>query len=65
MSAADATKLAKAGLAWDIAKREERERMAALYALMVEAHDGGMTEVEIARTAGVDRMTVRRALGKL
>jgi predicted transcriptional regulator len=31
----------------------------------VAAHKAGTTEVEIARTLGVNRMTVRRWLGKL
>lgn len=60
-----ATRLAQAGHAWDLAKQEERKRMAALCREMVKAHGAGMPETEIARTAGVDRMTVRRALGKL
>ena len=31
----------------------------------IEAHGGGMPETEIARALGVNRMTVRRWLGKL
>lgn len=62
---ATATRLAQAGHAWSLAKQEERARMAALYTVIVNAHRKGMPETEIARTAGVDRMTVRRALGKL
>jgi DNA invertase Pin-like site-specific DNA recombinase len=61
---ATATRLAQAGHRWDRAKREERTRMAMLYAEMIRAYKDGMPETEIARTAGVDRMTVRRALGK-
>ena len=61
---AQATRLAQAGHAWRISKQAERDRMAALYRAIVKAHAAGMPETEIARTAGVDRMTVRRALGK-
>jgi DNA invertase Pin-like site-specific DNA recombinase len=61
----NATALAKAGHAWDLAKQKERERMAALYEAIIEASREGMPETQIAKTAGVDRMTVRRALGKL
>lgn len=31
----------------------------------ISAHEGGMPETEISRTLGVNRMTVRRWLGKL
>ena len=34
-------------------------------AAIVAAVDSGMSEVEAAEIAGVNRMTVRRALGKL
>jgi DNA-binding GntR family transcriptional regulator len=61
----NSTRLAQAGHAWDLAKQEERARMVALRKEIVKAHAAGMPETEIARTAGVDRMTVRRALGKL
>lgn len=54
-----------AGRAWSAAKDDERAAMAALYAAVVAAHAAGISEVEAARLAGVDRMTVRRALGKL
>jgi len=64
MGTMSATTLAKAGHAWDLAKTEERARMKALRREIVKAHAAGMPETEIARTAGVDRMTVRRALGK-
>lgn len=56
--------LARHGEAWHAAKAEERRTMAALRKAIVKAVDGGMTESEAARVAGVDRMTVRRALGK-
>jgi hypothetical protein len=54
-----------AGRAWSAAKDDERAAMANVYAAIVAAHAAGVTEVEAARLAGVDRMTVRRALGKL
>jgi len=54
-----------AGRVWSAAKDDERAAMATLYAAVVAAHAAGVTEVEAARLAGVDRMTVRRALGKL
>lgn len=57
--------LAKAGKRWQAAKDRERALAAELYAAIVEAVDGGMSEVQAAKVAGVDRMTVRRALGKL
>ena len=64
MTASTVTRLANAGHAYDLAKAEERARMAALYRLIIKAHDEGVPEATIARLAGVDRMTVRRALGK-
>lgn len=54
-----------AGKKWHAAKARERERMELLYETIVHAVDGGISESEAARLAGVDRMTVRRALGKL
>ena len=57
--------LARYGEAWHAAKAEERRTMSALRKAIVKAVEGGMTEVEAAKVAGVDRMTVRRALGKL
>jgi DNA-binding GntR family transcriptional regulator len=56
--------LALAAHDWHLAKTEERASMAVLRRHIVKAHADGMPETEIARTAGVDRMTVRRALGK-
>lgn len=46
------------------ARGDETETRAALYAAIREAVEGGMSEVQAARIAGVDRMTVRRILGK-
>lgn len=59
------TGLARAGVRWHRAKEQERRAMAVLRALIVESVADGMTEVDAAKVAGVDRMTVRRALGKL
>jgi DNA invertase Pin-like site-specific DNA recombinase len=50
---------------WHKARERERALAVELYAAIVAAVDSGMSEVEAARVAGVDRMTVRRALGKL
>ena len=57
--------IAKAGRKWHAAKQRERNAAQELYAAIVEAVAGGMSEVQAAKVAGVDRMTVRRALGKL
>jgi hypothetical protein len=53
------------GNQWAAAKNAEREASRATYQAMREAHAAGMSEVQIALVALVDRMTVRRALGKL
>lgn len=52
------------GKRWNAAREKERALAAELYGAIREAVEGGMTEAEAARVAGVDRMTVRRALGK-
>ena len=57
--------VAKAGKQWHAAKARERAAVAKLYAAIVQAVEDGMTEVQAADLAGVNRMTVRRALGKL
>ena len=57
--------LQRAGVAWDKAREVERALAAEMYAAIVEAVAGGVSEVQAAKIAGVDRMTVRRALGKL
>lgn len=57
--------LTNCGAAWHEAKTVERERAAEMYDAIVAYCGAGGTEVEAARLAGVDRMTVRRALGKL
>ncbi len=58
------TRLEAVGKRWNAAREKERALAAELYEAIREAVKGGMTEVEAARIAGVDRMTVRRALGK-
>jgi DNA invertase Pin-like site-specific DNA recombinase len=50
---------------WHLAREAERDLAAETYAAIVAAVDSGMSEVQAAKVAGVDRMTVRRALGKL
>jgi DNA-binding GntR family transcriptional regulator len=57
--------VAKAGKQWHAAKARERDAAAKLYAAIVQAVEDGLTEVQAAELAGVNRMTVRRALGKL
>ena len=56
--------LVKAGHAWHAAKTRERERAAETYVAIVAFCAAGGSESEAARLANVDRMTVRRALGK-
>ena len=58
------TRLEAVGKRWNAAREKERALAAELYAAICEAVEGGMSEHEAARVAGVDRMTVRRALGK-
>ena len=57
--------LAAVAKKWHTAKETERARAADLYVAIKEFCDNGGTEVKAAELAGVDRMTVRRALGKL
>lgn len=57
--------LRRAGVSWGKAREVERALAVELYAAIVQAVEGGMSEVQAAKVAGVDRMTVRRALGKL
>ena len=64
MSGESVKSLAQAGRAWNKAKERERELAAALYDAIRDAHAAGTPETQIAAAAGVDRMTVRRALGK-
>jgi DNA-binding GntR family transcriptional regulator len=60
-----ADELGKVADKWHKARERERALAVELYAAIVAAVDSGMSEVQAARVAGVDRMTVRRALGKL
>ena len=59
------TDLHKKGKAFKAARDRERLAAAALHEAIRVAVAKGMSESEAARVAGVDRMTVRRALGKL
>jgi hypothetical protein len=60
-----ADELGKVADRWRKARERERVLAVELYAAIVAAVDSGMSEVQAAKVAGVDRMTVRRALGKL
>ena len=60
-----ADQLGKIADKWHKARERERALAAELYAAIVAAVESGMSEVQAAKVAGVDRMTVRRALGKL
>jgi len=57
--------LATMGRQWADAQAAERDAARITYQAMQDAHAAGMSEVQIALVALVDRMTVRRALGKL
>ena len=57
--------LHKIGKTFRAARDRERQASAKLYEAIRLAVLEGMSESEAARVAGVDRMTVRRALGKL
>lgn len=57
--------LAKSANAWRKAKERERLMAAEMYEQIRRAVKNGMSESEAARVSGVDRMTIRRALGKL
>lgn len=57
-------RLHRVGVAWLTAKEIERARMADVYDAIRFAYSEGIPETTIAKLAGVDRMTVRRALGK-
>jgi DNA invertase Pin-like site-specific DNA recombinase len=56
--------LAKIGKQFRAATDRRKALSAKLYEAIRQAVANGMTESEAARVAGVDRMTVRRALGK-
>lgn len=57
--------LLAAGKKWAKAREAERTAAVVLYSAIVRAVENGMSESAAARQAGCDRMTVRRALGKL
>jgi hypothetical protein len=57
--------LQHAGEAWSRAREVERMAAAGVQAIIRHAVKSGMSEVQAAKIAAVDRMTVRRALGKL
>ena len=59
------TELVSVAKRWHKTRKQERELAAQLYELIKGAHKMGIPETRIAELAGVDRMTVRRALGKL
>jgi len=58
------SQLSETAKRWHTAKNRERQLAADLYSSIRLAVDDGMSESEAARVASVDRMTVRRALGK-
>lgn len=58
------TDLVQAGEAWHKARATERAAAARVYDLIRREHEAGWSEVSLAEYAGIDRMTVRRALGK-
>lgn len=53
------------GEEWAAARRHERDIAAAAYLVIRQAAVDGIPETRIAELMSVDRMTVRRALGKL
>jgi hypothetical protein len=57
--------LADAGQIFSKARAAQREASGAVYTAIENASRAGISEVQIAKLAGVDRMTVRRALGNL
>lgn len=57
--------LDKAGHDWKVSRRAEREDAERAIKAIRKAVEAGTSEVRAAKIAGVDRMTVRRALGKL
>jgi len=58
------SELIKVARAWHKARDKERSLAADLYRLIQVAHQNGVPETQIAAAASIDRMTVRRALGK-
>ena len=62
--AALSQRLKNAGRRYGAARDRERAAAAELYEAIREAIAEGLSEVEVAKLAGVNRLTVRRALGK-
>jgi len=54
----------QAGQIFTEARQAQFRAAAALYTAIEHAHRSGISELQISKLAGVDRMTVRRALGK-
>lgn len=59
------SKLEQAGSAFQHARNAQKAAAARLHEAIREAVAEGMSEKQAAKIAGCDRMTVRRALGKL
>jgi predicted DNA-binding protein (UPF0251 family) len=59
------TTLHEAAQQWHLARVDERRLAARLHEAIRLEVASGMSESEAARVAKIDRMTVRRALGKL
>jgi DNA invertase Pin-like site-specific DNA recombinase len=49
---------------WARARQDERQTAEKVYECIRAAHADGVPETQIARALGVNRMTVRKALGK-
>ena len=60
-----ALRLQVIGAAWDRVRDNEREIAGEAYDAAKAAAEAGMPETQIAEALGVNRLTVRRALGKL
>lgn len=60
----EAMMLQNLGQVWSQAREAERIAAAAVYAAIRHATEQDVPETQIAAALGVDRMTVRRALGK-
>ena len=56
--------LGRASEVWREAKRAERDRMAELDRVIDMAGESGMTECRLVSITGLNRNTVRRALGR-
>jgi DNA-binding IclR family transcriptional regulator len=58
------TEVERVGRRYRQAVTRREDAMAALRVVVRSAAEQGVSETELARQAGVDRMTVRRMLGK-